>query len=397
MIRLREVVGLSSDAAFAVNRQCHVAEWNHRAEKMLGYVRDEVLGQPCGDILQAVLPSGEPLCVPRCEPFRCFRKCRPRGIGSCRVRRKNGDWRTVGYSSLVASPDPARRHGDSVLAIVFLHDREVSSQEVDSPATNAEHTLRVFTLGRFGLTMAGEGVAIDKWVRKQSITLLKFLVTQAGRPVHRERILDCLWPMTDTRRGWDRLKVTISYLRQQLCAVGMEKDALKTVGKAYLLRRDAIRVDADVFENLVVEGRNLQSRNRDTEALRRFCQADSLYRGDYLEDETFADWCAEERERLRELYLEMLGDMVLCHAGSGNYGEAVRLSRRALVQEPCRESFHATLIQNLARLGHLDQAAAQYRNCRRILAVELGVEPMPETQNLYRQILEKPAFAGMSS
>jgi len=391
MIRLREVVGLSSDAAFAVNQRCRVAAWNERAEQMLGYMRAEVLGRPCRDILQAVLPNGEPLCVPRCEPFRCFRNCRPRGIGACRVRRKDGDWHTVGYSSLVALPRKAPPRENSVLAVVLLHNQGSCDDVADQ-----EHTLRVSTLGRFALTMAGEGIAIDRWARKQSITLLKFLVTQAGRPVHRERILDCLWPTTDTPRGWDRLKVTISYLRQQLRALGLEDDVLQTVGKAYLLRRDAIRVDADVFENLIAEGHALQSRNRDAEALRRFCQADSLYRGDYLEEETFADWCAEERERLRELYLEMLGDMVRCYATSGNYGEAVRLSRRALVQEPCRESFHATLIRTLARLGHVDQAVAQYRTCRQVLADELGVEPMPETQKLYRQILENPAVAGMS-
>jgi two-component SAPR family response regulator len=213
------------------------------------------------------------------------------------VRRKNGDWHTVGYSSLVASPKTTSPREDSVLAVVLLHNQGSCDEVADG-----EHTLRVSTLGRFALTMAGEGVAIDRWARKQSIMLLKFLVTQAGRPVHRERILDCLWPTTDTRRGWDRLKVTISYLRQQLRGLGLEDDALKTVGKAYLLRRDAIRVDADVFENLIAEGHALQSRNRDVEALRRFCQADNLYRGDYLEEETFADWCAEERERLRELY-----------------------------------------------------------------------------------------------
>lgn len=392
MIRLREVVALSSDAAFAVNRRCHVAAWNERAEQMLGYMRAEVLGRPCRDILQAVLPNGEPLCAPRCEPFRCFRNCLPRGIGACRVRRKDGDWHTVGYSSLVASPKKAPPRKDSVLAVVLLHNQGSCDEVADR-----EQTLRVSTLGRFALTMAGEGVAIDRWARKQSITLLKFLVTQVGRPVHRERILDCLWPATDTRRGWNRLKVTISYLRQQLRSLGLEGDVLQTVGKAYLLRRDAIRVDAEVFENLIAEGHALQSRNRDAEALRRFRQADSLYRGDYLEEETFADWCAEERERLRELYLELLDDMVFCHANSGNYGEAVRLSRRALVQEPCRERFHATLIQNLVRLGYLGQAAAQYRTCHRILADELGVEPMPETRELYRRILENPAVTGMSN
>jgi PAS domain S-box-containing protein len=264
MIRLREVVALSSDAAFAVNRRCHVAAWNERAEQMLGYMRTEVLGRPCRDILQAVLPNGEPLCAPRCEPFRCFRNCLPRGIGACRVRRKDGDWHTVGYSSLVASPKKAPPRKDSVLAVVLLHNQGSCDEVADR-----EQTLRVSTLGRFALTMAGEGVAIDRWARKQSITLLKFLVTQVGRPVHRERILDCLWPATDTRRGWNRLKVTISYLRQQLRSLGLEGDVLQTVGKAYLLRRDAIRVDAEVFENLIAEGHALQSRNRVNRALRR--------------------------------------------------------------------------------------------------------------------------------
>jgi len=211
MIRIHEVIDLASDAAFAVNRRCHVAAWNQRAERMLGYAQDEVIGRPCSDILQAVLPGGEPLCAPHCEPFRCFQSCQPHGIRSCRIRRKNGDWRTVGYSSLVTSTEVRRLRDDAVLAVVFLHDGE-NEQE----STLREHTLRVFTLGGFGLTMAGKGVAIDKWVRKQSLTLLKYLVTQAGRPIHRERILDCLWPQTDPHRGWDRLKVTISYLRQQL-------------------------------------------------------------------------------------------------------------------------------------------------------------------------------------
>ncbi len=35
-----------------------------------------------------------------------------------------------------------------------------------------------------------------------------------------------------------------------------------------------------------------------------------------------------------------------------------------------------------------DWALAQYQSCRRILARELGVEPMPETRRLHRQILE---------
>jgi DNA-binding SARP family transcriptional activator len=80
--------------------------------------------------------------------------------------------------------------------------------------------------------------------------------------------------------------------------------------------------------------------------------------------------------------------MVDCHAEHGHYAEAVQVCRTALVRDPCRESFHRALMEHLVHLGRADWALAQYHSCRRILARELGVEPMPETRRLHRQILE---------
>ncbi len=58
----------------------------------------------------------------------------------------------------------------------------------------------------------------------------------------------------------------------------------------------------------------------------------------------------------------------------------------ALVREPSRESVHRALMGYLAHLGRSDEALAQFDHCRRILARELGVEPMPETERVYRKI-----------
>jgi DNA-binding SARP family transcriptional activator len=51
------------------------------------------------------------------------------------------------------------------------------------------------------------------------------------------------------------------------------------------------------------------------------------------------------------------------------------------------------LMEYLVRLGHIDSAVAQYRHCQRVLARELDVEPMTETQRLYRQIVAGEAGA----
>jgi len=388
----------ASDAAFAVDDRKQVAAWNRRAEELLGYSPVEVIGRPCAEVLQSVLPGGEPLCIPDCDLFRCFRECQPRGVPSCRVRRKNGDWVSVGYSSLVMPGQTQGPPSGAVVAIVFLREKE--ERQVGVPP---QGVLQIFALGKFGLAVNGSGVAVEKWKRKQAVTLLKFLVTQLDRPVHRDRILDCLWPDVDEERGWGRLKVTMYYLRTQLRACGAGEDTVRTVGDAYLLRRDAVWVDAERFEKLVAEGRALQDKGHGDEALRCYDEAQFLYRSNYFEQDTFADWCAEERERLGEIYMEMLTRKAECHAGRSEYVEAAQVCRKGLVHDPCRESFHRALMQYLVRLGRADWAIAQYRHCQTVLAREFGVEPMPETQRLYEEILGKdnsgapPALRSVSS
>jgi DNA-binding SARP family transcriptional activator len=276
------------------------------------------------------------------------------------------------------------------MAVIFIRDK------VTATPLPQHHTLQVFTLGGFGVVAAGHSIDIGKWKRKQAVTLLKYLVNQLDRPVHRERLLDCLWPEVDESRGWGRLKVTMYYLRRELRANGLNDEVVKTVGSAYLLRRDAVWVDVDVFERLVTEGCVLQGQGQWGDALDRYVEARHLYRGDYLEEDTFADWCAEKRERLHELYLEMLARTAKCHEELGQYDEAARICRKALVFDPCRENFHCALMEYQVKCGRPDLALAQYRHCWQVLAREFGAEPLPGTQRLYQQILKDGDSAQVS-
>jgi DNA-binding SARP family transcriptional activator len=163
---------------------------------------------------------------------------------------------------------------------------------------------------------------------------------------------------------------------------------VQTVGRTYVLDDETVWVDAAAFQRLLAEGSTLQREQRWDEALNRYQEAQHLYRGDFMEEDIYVDWCAAERERLHEIYLEVLTGIVDCHAEQGHYAGAVQACRTALVHDPCRESFHRALMEHLVHLGRADWALSQYHSCRRILARELGVEPMPETQRLHRQIIE---------
>ena len=366
----------------AIDENMHIVGWNSGAEGLLGYSPSEVIGSGCGEVLQGVHSSGEPLCSVECEGMSCFLRGETWSAQSCRLRHKNGEMVAAAISTLVIPADAKHRFDGDAVAVAFLHDSGLARRDphVSTP-------LRIYTLGRFCLTVGGEGLAVDKWKRKKAVMLLKCLVARLGRPIHRERLIEYLWPDTNMRSGWERLKVVICFLRKQLRAGGLSEEAVETTDKSYLLRRDAVWVDTEAFEKLAFEGRELEKKGKITEALTHFENAKSLYRGDFMEGDPYEDWWAEERERLCEIYLEMMGGLARCHAEQGNLVDAAQVCRTVLFREPCRESFLQNLIRYLARLGRYDLMEAQFQKWQHVLAEDFGLEPTPETLRLYQELL----------
>ncbi len=388
LIDARNLVDNASDAAFAIDDGLNITAWSRGAQNLLGYAPSEAIGRHCSEIIQAVLPGGGSLCVPGCDGIRCFRREQPFAAAACRARHKDGGWVAMSIGSVVMPNHARSSHGDSAVAVIFL--RQGEEKQAGPPP---EPALRISVLGRFGVAARGRRLAVENWERKQALTLLKYLVAQLGHPVHREALIEYLWPDVDEGQGRERLKVTVYFLRRQLRAAGLPGDVVQTAGKTYVLDDETVWVDAEAFQRLVAEGSRLQREQRWVEALNVYEEAQHLYRGDYMAEDLYVDWCAAERERLREIYLEVLAGMVDCHAERGHYAEAVQVCRTALVRDPCRESFHRALMEHLVHLGRADWALAQYHSCRRILDRELGVEPMPETRRLHRRILEEDAPA----
>jgi len=66
-IHASELVEFASEAAFVIDVGARIVAWNDPAQRLLGYSSSEVIGSYCGDVLQATLPCGEPLCHYDCD------------------------------------------------------------------------------------------------------------------------------------------------------------------------------------------------------------------------------------------------------------------------------------------------------------------------------------------
>jgi DNA-binding SARP family transcriptional activator len=118
-----------------------------------------------------------------------------------------------------------------------------------------------------------------------------------------------------------------------------------------------------------------------------FAAAVALYGGDYLPDDLYEDWTIELRERLRSAYQRLLLAWSEVLAGRGAYEQAIEVTEHLLRLAPSLETAHCTLMGYYAAAGWRDRAVQQYRRCATVLLHELGTEPGPETQQLYRRIL----------
>lgn len=56
--------------------------------------------------------------------------------------------------------------------------------------------------------------------------------------------------------------------------------------------------------------------------------------------------------------------------------------------DPLREAGYQRLMRAQAAAGHRAEALRAYQACRRVLSEELGVDPSPETEALYLELLE---------
>lgn len=122
--------------------------------------------------------------------------------------------------------------------------------------------------------------------------------------------------------------------------------------------------------------------------LTRLERAMRLYCGDFLPD-VDQDWAWIERQRLRSMYRDGLYLLISRYAAGAQWERALHWGLRLNREEPLREDVHRVLMMAHWQLGNRASAVAQYRACERLLATELGVQPMTETRSLARQLMRE--------
>jgi DNA-binding SARP family transcriptional activator len=281
------------------------------------------------------------------------------------------------HSAELGTADPLLGLPGSRMAIVPAGD----AQQPDD-VTKPDVVVRV--LGRLEVQVAGAQVA--SWGGQRTRTLFQYLLMHR-RPVHREVLMELLWPGHTYSSARNNLNVCVYGLRRALGAA--------SPGTRYIVYRDACyslnralawEIDRDCFVAAAERGRRIEDHSTSADAVAVLERAVAAYAGPLFDGDSAADWFLPERTALQELFLQVLERLATLLAERGDVDGAQHALERLLREDGCRESAHRLLMSCFARRGQRDLVARQFQRCTARLDADLEITPSAETVDLFRAL-----------
>jgi DNA-binding SARP family transcriptional activator len=238
---------------------------------------------------------------------------------------------------------------------------------------------------RFQVRRLGQPVVLCSNRNGQEI--LRYLVTQPEHRASMDILMTLLWPEDEPEVAHHKLQVAVSALRRSI-----NERYVTDAGGGYILCKNGayelnplvpLQTDVDEFLEYYQAGRQ-SSGNVMVAYYKRACD---LYTGPFLSEDLYADWSFMRRKQLTQVYLTICNALADYCLETGRYEHAMRWSGAILKENRCDEGVHRQLMRAYAALGRRSEALLQYQLCARILAEELGAQPMPETISLFQAIL----------
>lgn len=225
--------------------------------------------------------------------------------------------------------------------------------------------------------------------------LFAFLVLHRGRRYSREALASHFWQCRAKSTALKYLRAELWRMRKAVEVSGVPSCIHASRHEVGFNQAALHWIDSQEFEGRIVPLSCRSGEDLEESEAHLLRQSVDLYRGDLLED-VYDDWAVIYRQRMRELFLQALEILIRFNAVKSAWSEAVVYAQRLLSIDPLREHIQRQLIRFHYLRGDRAAAMQQYALCRDLLARELDVQPMAETQELNRSIVaQQPASSAV--
>ncbi len=224
------------------------------------------------------------------------------------------------------------------------------------------------------------GISADKWR-----ALLACLLLKSSQIVPTETLIFELWGDTPPPTANNLVSIYVTQLRR---AMGDEEDRILIRRRpGYQLKISPGDTDLQQFETLVARGREALADGHPGTATALLTEAEGLWRGRFLADVPPSVLVSAESERATELRISADELRIGADLECGRCAEVIPELRRLVAEHPLRERLWLLLMRALSGAGRHAESLNVYGQARFVISEELGVDPGPELQHLYAELL----------
>jgi DNA-binding SARP family transcriptional activator len=234
------------------------------------------------------------------------------------------------------------------------------------------------------LELAAGSRRLDLGGARQQIVVATLLLG-ANRVVTMDRLLEAIYgeDLPPTCRA--QAQISISSLRR-LFASHSSEAVISTSPHGYIIKVAEGQLDAERFEQFVAVARTARDAGQLDRAVASYRDALRLWRGPAL-DGIDSQLIRTAASRLDELRITTIEDRIKLELDLGRHHELVAELTELIEEFPLRERLRGQLMLALYRCDRTPEALQVYRQARRTMIDELGIEPSDRLRKLERAIL----------
>jgi DNA-binding SARP family transcriptional activator/predicted ATPase len=236
-------------------------------------------------------------------------------------------------------------------------------------------TLKISLLGQFKIQAGDQTIELPS---RPAQSLLAYLALNAGAAHRRENLASLLWPEASESNARGYLRQALWRIRKSLENGGLHPDDF--------LKINDISVTFNDQSGYWLDAVHLLDRD-ESRPLDELIEIARLYRGELLPG-FYEEWVLLARDRLEAAFHQKMNLLLERLIQAGEWDQVLEWSEHWIQLGHSPEPAFRALILAYAGLGDQSMVSAAYQRCVQALGRELELEPSPETQRLYEQILQ---------
>ncbi len=207
-------------------------------------------------------------------------------------------------------------------------------------------------------------------------SLLAYLILNREQPADRRRLAYLFWPRGTETAARRNLRQYLHRIRRLTSDIDPDMPMVLSTGSTVQFNPEiVISSDIQKFTHYTRPEANIEE----------LISCVSLYSGDLLED-VYEDWINPLREQYRQRMFQAMERLSSKLQTLGRFEEAIQFTQKQINFDPYNEAVHRNLISLYYQNNERNKAVKHYNQLTVTLNNDLGIPPLPETEELIEAI-----------